>query len=803
MSSGYDFRTIEPKWQKTWERERTLNVRRPSDAPDVYVLDMFPNPSGPLHMGHCKNYGIGDVVARYRIRRGDNVFHPMGWDAFGLPGELAAHKAGAHPRAWTLQNIRIGKAQFRKLGIHYDWDHEICSCEPDYYRWNQWLFLKLYERGLAYRAEAPVNFCPDCDTTLANEEVITGACERCGATVERRPMRQWFLKITAYADALLDGLDRLTGWPERIRAMQRNWIGRTEGAEVRFCMAGGGEQIVAFTTRPDTLFGVTFIALSPDHPMAARLCRDASALARIRHAQESREDGAAPQGIPTGAEVIHPLTGKRAPVWVADYVLTDYGTGAVMGVPAHDARDFAFANAYNLGVARVIRAADGSEPPLPHENDGMIIASGPFTGMDSRSGGAAIAKALRVRGAGGSSVAYRLRDWCISRQRYWGTPIPVVHCPRCGEAPVPEADLPVRLPHMADFHPDGRSPLARVPDFVHTDCPACGAKARRECDTMTGFVCSSWYFLRFVSPGESAEPFAPDAVRRWAPVVNYIGGKEHAVGHLMYARFITRFLKDIGRVDFDEPFIHLFNQGVVYKDGAKMSKSKGNVVSVNDMVQTYGADTARVFVLFATPPNRDMEWSDSGAEGIFRFLNRVWRAVADEVGETAGSPPCGDSETLDRAVHRTVRSVTADMDRMRYNTAISRLMELTTAIQQALQSGGESAAVRQAREALVSMLAPFAPHIAEALWRQMGKPGSVHRLPWPDYDAHLAAEETVTVVVQVNGKVRDRFQAPAGTPDADLEAQATGRERVRAYLGRRAVRRAVVVPDRLVNFVTG
>ena len=762
MYSGYDFRTIEPTWQKTWERERTLNVRGPSDAPDVYVLDMFPNPSGPLHIGHCKNYGIGDVVARYRIRRGDNVFHPMGWDAFGLPGELAAQKAGAHPRAWTQQNIRIGKAQFQKLGIHYDWDHEICSCEPDYYRWNQWLFLKLYERGLAYRAEAPVNWCPDCDTTLANEEVIAGACERCGTTVERRPMRQWFLKITAYADALLDGLDRLTGWPERIRTMQRNWIGRTEGAEVRFCVAGSGEQIVAFTTRPDTLFGVTFIALSPDHPMAARLCRDSSALARIRDAQAHREDDAAPQGIPTGAEVIHPLTGKRVPVWVADYVLTDYGTGAVMGVPAHDARDFAFAKAYGLPIMRVIRRADGSEPPLPDENAGAMIASDPFTGMESRSGGAAVAEALRARNAGGPSVAYRLRDWCISRQRYWGTPIPVIHCPRCGEVPVPETDLPVHLPHMVDFHPDGRSPLARVPDFVHTDCPTCGTKAQRECDTMTGFVCSSWYFLRFVSPGESGGPFDPDAARRWAPVVNYIGGKEHAVGHLMYARFITRFLRDIGRVDFDEPFTHLFNQGVVYKDGAKMSKSKGNVVSVDDMVRKFGADTARVFVLFATPPERDMEWSDTGAEGIFRFLNRVWRAVVDGTGEAAGSALSGNSEALVRTVHRTVLSVTADMDRMHYNTAISRLMELTTAIHQAGRSG-ERGAVREAREALVSMLAPFAPHIAEELWHRIGKPGSVHRASWPDYDARLAAEETVTVVVQVDGKVRDRFEVPAGS----------------------------------------
>lgn len=797
MVAEYDFQKIERKWQEVWRREGTLNVRAPSDAPDTYVLDMFPNPSGPLHMGHCKNYGIGDVVARYRIRRGENVFHPMGWDAFGLPGENAALQAGAHPRDWSLENIRTERAQFEKLGIHHDWKYEVCSCDPAYYRWNQWLFLKLYEHGLAYRAEASVNWCPKCGTTLANEEVIGGACERCETEVELRPMRQWFVKVTAYADALLKGLEALSGWPERIRSMQRHWIGRTEGAQVRFRLADGGE-IVSFTTRPDTLFGVSFVALSPDHPLAEKLCGDSGALDRIRRARTQQDgSGANPRGVPTGADAVHPLTGVRVPVWIADYVLMDYGTGAVMGVPAHDARDFAFAQAYRLPVVRVIDGGGRLEAGLPYEGEGTLVGSGRFDGMGNRDGAAGIVEALEARGAGGKAVSYRLRDWCISRQRYWGTPIPIVDCVRCGELPVPEADLPVRLPHLIDFRPDGRSPLARAPGFVQTVCPQCGGTAGRECDTMTGFVCSSWYFLRFVSPDEGQRPFDPELVRRWLPVAHYIGGKEHAVGHLLYARFMTRFLKDIGWVDIEEPFVRLFNQGVVYKDGAKMSKSKGNVVGVDEMVETYGADTARVFVLFATPPDRDMAWSDTGVKGIFRFLTRVWRAVLGE----EGSPGVEREEELVRVTHRTIQSVTEDLERMHFNTAISRLMELTTAIQQAVQAGGNWTGVREAREALVSILAPFAPHIAEELWRLLGKSGSVHRAPWPSCDPALAAEEVVTVVVQVNGKVRDRFQVPAGTPEEALRRRVEGRKRVQAHLRGRKVLRTVVIPGRLVNFV--
>ena len=622
MSDPYDFRAIEHRWQAAWQREGALNVQ--SDAPDVYVLEMFPGPSGPLHMGHAKNYVIGDVVARYGIRKGDNVFHPMGWDAFGLPAEIAAIKQRVHPREWTQRHIEIQKKQFRSLGIHHDWTHEISTSDPGYYRWNQWLFLKLYERGLAYQAERDVNWCPQCNTTLANEEVIAGVCERCDTPVAQKSLRQWFLKITAYADDLLNGLDGLSGWPDRIKTIQRNWIGRSENA----------------------------------------------------------------------------------------------------------------------------------------------------------------------------SATFEMRDWCISRQRYWGTPIPIVHCNACGPVPVPEADLPVRLPHIADFAPDGRAPLARASGFVRTSCPACARPARRECDTMTGFVCSSWYFLRFTSPHSADRPFDPDAARRWLPVAYYIGGKEHATGHLMYARFITRFLKDIGQIDIAEPFTCLFNQGVVHKDGTKMSKSRGNAVSIEHMVETYGADTARVFVLFATPPDQDMTWSDSGAEGIFRFLNRVWRTVTSE-----GMPTSSADPGLKRMVHRTIRAVTADMERLHHNTAISRLMELTTAIHRAVEQGAPRNAIDGARKTLVALLAPFAPHIAEDLWHRLGYATSVHRASWPAFDPDLATEPTATIAVQINGKTRDRIDMPRGSAQSEVERATAGRSRVQKHLAGRTVSRTIYVPDQLINFI--
>lgn len=619
---SYNFQAIEPHWQNVWEREGALNVRSASNAPDVYILSMFPGPSGPLHMGHAKNYVIGDVLMRYRIRKGDNVFHPMGWDAFGLPAEIAAIKHNVHPRDWTEQHIDIQKRQFRSLGIHHDWSHEINTSVSDYYRWNQWLFLKLHERGLAYQAERAVNWCPQCQTTLANEEVIEETCERCDTPIIQKPLNQWFLKITAYADALLDGLDKLPDWPRRMRTIQRNWIGRSENGE---------------------------------------------------------------------------------------------------------------------------------------------------------------------------TVTYNLRDWCISRQRYWGTPIPIVHCKTCGTVPVPETELPVQLPHMADFEPDGQSPLARVSEFVQTVCPSCGQPARRETDTMTGFVCSAWYFLRFASPNTEDRPFDSESVHRWMPMAHYIGGKEHAVGHLMYARFITRFLKDIGHIDFSEPFTHLFNQGVVYKDGAKMSKSRGNVVSIEQMTQTYGADTARMFVLFATPTDRDMDWNDDGVQGIHRFLHRVWQAIT---GDT--SSQSAENGDLMKIAHRTIRAVTQDLERLHYNTAISRLMELTTAIQ---QQGASSEEIQHARETLVLLIAPFAPHIAESLWRHLGHTDSVHLTSWPTPNSALAARQTVSIAVQINGKTRDVFDAPHHVQEDDIIQVAKERKRIRKHLENHVVHRTVYVPNRLINFV--
>ena len=778
MKDTYDFRAIEKYWQDVWERDGTLNVDEESDKPKVYVLDMFPGPSGPLHMGHVKNYVIGDVVARYRIRQGENVFHPMGWDAFGLPAEIAAIVEGVHPREWTDKHIGVQKRQFRSVGIHHDWSAELNTSDSEYYRWNQWLFLKLYEHGLAYQAERAVNWCPKCQTTLANEEVVAGACERCDTEIVEKPLQQWFLKITAYADALLKGLDNLPNWPDRIKTMQRHWIGRSAGAEVCFDVPEYDTQLTVFTTRPDTLFGVTFIALSVDHPMAKQVgCRL----------------GVDDRGVDTGVCAIHPVTQQRIPIWVADYVLMDYGTGSVMGVPAHDERDFDFAQTHGLPIQTVVESDEG----IPNANRGRLIHSGAFTGQHSDKACENIAQWLHDHDCGGPKVTFKLRDWCISRQRYWGTPIPIVHCDACGTVPVPESDLPVCLPDMTDFAPDGRPPLSRVVDFVQTTCPQCGGSAERECDTMTGFVCSSWYFLRFFSPHCHDQIFDAEAVCKGMPVAHYIGGKEHGVGHLMYSRFITRFLNDMGLVNFVEPFTHLFNQGVVCKDGSKMSKSRGNVVSIEDMVAEYGADTARMFVLFATPPDRDMDWSEDGVEGIHRFLNRVWRIVSEEVETPPGQAV---DEKVMRVMHQAIRSVTEDMVRFHYNTAISRLMELTTAIQQGQADG--VGGLRVACETLVLLMAPFAPHIAEALWHRLGYSSSVHGAEWPTYDVDLVMEQTVEVAVQVNGKMRDAIQVQRSWAESDVIRTAHRSRRVSRHLGDRAIQRTVYVPNRLVNFVT-
>lgn len=774
---NYDFQKIEKHWQRVWERDGTLNVEENSDKPKAYVLDMFPGPSGPLHMGHVKNYGIGDVVARYRIRQGDNVFRPIGWDAFGLPAEIAAIKHNVHPREWTDKHIAIQSQQFKSLGIHNDWSAEINTSNPEYYRWNQWLFLKLYAHGLAYQAERSVNWCPQCQTTLANEEVIANACERCDTEIVEKPLQQWFLKVTAYAEALLKGLDDLPNWPERVKTMQRHWIGRSEGAEVCFKIPDQETQLTVFTTRPDTLFGVTFIALSSDHPIAKQIgC----------HLREPET------GINTGIHAIHPITKEHIPIWVADYVLMDYGTGAVMGVPAHDERDFNFAQTHNLPIQPVIE----SDENVPHANTGRLIHSDQFTGQHSDEACQSIAQWLHDHECGGPKVTFKLRDWCISRQRYWGTPIPIIHCKDCGTVPVPESDLPVCLPDMTDFVPDGQPPLSRATEFVNTPCPQCGQPAQRECDTMTGFVCSSWYFLRYTSPDNHDQMFDAKSVQKWLPVSDYVGGKEHSVGHLMYARFICHFLNDLGLIDFTEPFTHLFNQGVVGKDGSKMSKSRGNVVSIEDMVTQYGADTARMFILFATPPDRDMEWSDEGVAGIHRFLHRVWRTIF----EVQSSPDQTPNKHLTRIMHQTIQAVTKDMERWQHNTAISRLMELTNAIQQTHTESNDD--THEACEILVSLIAPFAPHIAETLWQKLGHTSSVHRAPWPTYDPKLTTEQTMKVAIQVNGKKRDTITVPRSWEESDIVQKAQNSQRISQSLIDHTIQRTIYVPNRLVNFVT-
>ena len=778
MEDTYNFQEIEKHWQGVWERNGILNVKHDSAKPKAYILDMFPGPSGPLHMGHVKNYGIGDVVARYHIRKGHNVFRPIGWDAFGLPAEIAAIKHNVHPSEWTNKHITIQKQQFKSLGIHNDWSAEINTSDPAYYKWNQWLFLKLYEHGLAYQAERSVNWCPQCQTTLANEEVIADACERCDTKIVEKPLQQWFLKITAYANALLNGLDNLPDWPDRVKTMQRHWIGRSKGAEICFDVPDQHTHLTVFTTRPDTLFGVTFIALSSDHPIAK---------------QTGSQLGEGETGINTGISAIHPITKETIPIYMADYVLMEYGTGAVMGVPAHDERDFNFAKTHGLPIKPVI----ASNEEIPHANRGHLIHSDPFTGQHSDEACKNIATWLNDHNCGGPKVTFKLRDWCISRQRYWGTPIPIIHCKRCGTVPVPESDLPVCLPNMENFAPDGQPPLSRATDFVNTPCPKCKQPAQRECDTMTGFVCSSWYFFRYTSPHNPDHMFDPNAVKNWLPVTNYIGGKEHSVGHLMYARFISHFLHDLGLINFTEPFTHLFNQGVVGKDGTKMSKSRGNIVSIEDMVTQYGADTARMFILFATPPDRDMEWSDEGVAGIHRFLHRVWRTVHDSQSSPQNQTT---DENLTRTMHQTIETVTKDMERWQHNTAISRLMELTNAIHQTQSE--KTGDTREACEILISLIAPFAPHIAETLWQKLGHTTSVHRSDWPSYDPNLTKEQTVEIAIQINGKKRDTITVPRASKESDIVHKAQTGERVTNALKGHNIQRTIYVPNRLVNFVT-
>ncbi|RJQ51768.1 MAG: leucine--tRNA ligase [Actinobacteria bacterium] len=808
MSAKYDFEQIESKWQERWDRQRLYSVSEDSEMPKKYVLEMFPYPSGDLHMGHVRNYSIGDVVARFSTMRGFNVLHPIGWDAFGLPAENAAIKNESHPKTWTLANVERQREQMRRLGLSYDWDRTVVTCMPDYYRWGQWIFLKFLERDLVYRKLASVNWCPACKTVLANEQVQSGTCWRCGGPVEIRKLEQWFFRITAYAQQLLDDLALLEGWPERVRIMQSNWIGRSEGAEVEFKLDGTGEEITVFTTRPDTLYGATFFLLAPEHPLSDELVAGTEnetklAEMKARLASETAAERAAAErekeGIFTGRYVINPLTSQRIPVYIADYILMEYGTGAVMAVPAHDQRDFEFARKYDLPIVVVIQPeGEKLEPSAMDEaytGEGTMANSGEFDETPSLEGIAKVTAYLEERGFGRAAVSWRLRDWLISRQRYWGNPIPVIYCDECGMVPVPEEDLPVVLPDDVDI--TSGAPLAEHAAFVDVDCPSCGGRGRRETDTMDTFTDSSWYFLRYTDARNESLPFEPSKADYWMPVDQYIGGIEHAIMHLLYARFFTKVLHDIGMVEAVEPFSNLLTQGMVKLGGATMSKSRGNIIAPDEIVLKYGADTARMFILFASPPEKDLEWSQEGVEGIYRFLGRVWRLVV-EIEESAGR---ASDEDLKRVMHRTIKKVTDDIERFSLNTAISAIMEMVNAMYKVLLDRRGEADLTEEAKVVLLLLAPFAPHITEELWERMGDSESIHKQSWPSYDPRMIQAETVTLVVQVNGKVRDRVEIPAGAGEDEIKKIALDSDRVKQFTQGKQIAKVITVPGKLVNVV--
>jgi leucyl-tRNA synthetase len=829
----YTPQAIEKRWQKHWQDTRMYYAEPDEARPKYYTLVMFPYPSGDLHMGHMRNYTIGDLIARYRTMRGYNVLNPMGWDAFGLPAENAAIKEGVHPAVRTLDNIVAMKDQFFKMGIVYDWDREVASCLPEYYRWTQWMFLMMYRRGLAYRKKAAAWWCPNDQTVLANEQVVEGRCERCGAEVTKKDLTQWFFKITDYADRLIDDLDTLEGWPDRVKTMQRNWINRSTGAEIVFPIAGHTEPIKVYTTRPDTVFGATFMVLAPEHPLVAQITTPEHRTEVEAYVEQARRQTDIERestekektGVFTGAYAANPMTGEKIPVWIADYVLVTYGTGAIMAVPGGDERDYDFALKYGLPIIQVVEPESeidtnskdpkvapvykgGSNVPV-YAGPGRMVNSGPLDGLPTTESKTAIIALLEGEGKGKGATNYRLRDWLISRQRYWGAPIPIVYCDRCGEQPVPDNQLPVLLPIDVEFRPGGESPLARVPGFVNTTCPNCGGPARRETDTMDTFVDSSWYFLRFTDPHNPDAPFRSDPANYWMAVDQYTGGVEHAILHLMYARFVVKVLADEDMVGVQEPFMRLFTQGMITKDGAKMSKSKGNVVPVDEMVDRFGADTGRLFVLFIGPPDEDAEWNDRGAEGMFRFLNRVWRLYEGNVTVSSGAAdnrPAGDFTPADRdlmrKVHLTIRKVTDDIDRFHFNTAVSAIMELANAMQSYREAHGtQTAAYSEAAGTILLLLAPMAPHISAELWDASGGEGDLHRQPWPSFNADLAASDVVEVAVQVNGKVRDRLTLPADVSEDEAIKAALGSERVQAMLDGKQVRNARYVPGRLVSLV--
>ena len=813
---------IEAKWQNIWETERSCHTEMDDTKPKYYVLEMFPYPSGKLHMGHVRNYSIGDVVARFRTMEGYNVLHPMGFDSFGMPAENAAIKNKVHPAQWTYANIENMERQQKALGLAYDWSREVITCREDYYRWTQWLFELFYKKGLAYKKAASVNWCDTCGTVLANEQVEDGKCWRCKSEVHKKNLAQWFFKITDYADELLADLAKLPGWPERVKTMQENWIGRSEGLEFRLPAPALATEIPVYTTRPDTVFGITFLALAPEHPLVDKICAISDKVdeirafcARVRKQSdiERASSESEKEGIFTGLYCTNPFNGEQVEIWITNYVLFEYGTGAVMAVPSEDQRDWMFATKYGIRKILTIRPLEG-ELRLEDmteayvEKEGFLINSGKFTGMEMHAAMGAIIDEAEAQGYGKRRVNYRLRDWLISRQRYWGAPIPIINCEKCGEVLVPEEELPVRLPEDVSFEQGAVSPLSSSENFLHCTCPKCGGEATRETDTMDTFICSSWYYYRYADPKNTERPFDRDKVNYWAPVDQYIGGIEHAILHLLYARFFTKVLRDAGMLDFDEPFTNLLTQGMVIKDGAKMSKSLGNVVSPEEIIEKYGADTARLFILFAAPVERDLDWSDQGVEGAFRFLNRVWRILLQFEGAIKSAPAACDplaltpEETeLRRVLHMTVKKVTEDVrDRFMFNTAISSIMELVNAFYAFQDKELSPALARETASMLLRMLAPFAPHITEELWARLFT-GSVHAEKWPAYDASALTQDEIEVVLQINGKVRDRVKIAADLDKEAMEQLVTELPRAKELTEGKTLVKVICVPGKLVNIV--
>ncbi len=827
MKESYYPQEIEKKWQKVWEDNKAFKTTDDNDKPKYYALSMFPYPSGKLHMGHVRNYTITDVIARYKKMNGFNVLHPMGWDSFGLPAENAAMKHGANPEVWTDENIKYMTKQLKMLGLSYDWDREVTTCKPDYYKWTQWLFLQLYKKGLAYKKEAAVNWCEECGTVLANEQVIDGKCWRCDHVVEKKYLSQWFLKITDYAEVLLEDLDKLTGWGDNVKTMQANWIGKSEGAILRFKVCdmpdGSDLEIPVYTTRPDTAYGITYLVVAPEYKDIEKLTtaenkkavEEYRANARKMTEIERLSTDRTKTGVPLGTHCINPFTGEKFPLWTADYALVEYGTGAVMAVPTHDTRDFDFAKKYNLPMKVVI---ENPENPSDCKDEaytepGIMVNSGEFNGMKNEDAKKAITEKAVKEGFGEFKTQYRLRDWLVSRQRYWGAPIPVVYCEKCGIQPVPEDQLPVLLPKDVDFSVVGKSPITTSKTFVETTCPCCGGKARRETDTMDTFVCSSWYYLRYSDAKNDKMPFAKDKVNKWLPVDQYVGGIEHAILHLLYSRFFTKALRDLGLLDFDEPFKNLLTQGMVLKDGAKMSKSKGNTVDPDEIFENYGADTARLFILSDSPPARDFDWSDAGVEGCYKFLNRVWRLISTNAGNITTepfNPHSGlkkENDELVRRVHMAIKGISNDISNdFQFNTVISKYRELVNTIYD--WQGKKSDLDSEDKEVLsfailtlIKLMSPVAVHLTEEAWSELGCKGSVHEQEWPKWDENLAKLSSITLVVQINGKVKDKIEADESSSEDELKTLALSSPKIKDITAGKTVVKTIVVPKKLVNIV--